>query len=179
MRALRLSFIFVLLLAGCHAAKQSYHTETYKGRPILVGQIPVEALRKPPYKTWFEENYNEYQPGAAALDSLKTFDKSNLRIDVYMGTWCPDSREHVPHFVRVAHEAGIARKQYRIFALPRHYGDSPLVKGKNIIRVPTFIVYLNGKEAARIIEYPMQSIERDLLRILRGEHYVHDYQKQP
>ena len=179
MRIFRMFIIFGLLFSGCQTAKQNYHTETYKGRPILVGQIPVEALRKAPYKTWFEENYNEYQPEAAALDALKTLDKSNLRIDVYMGTWCPDSREHVPHFLRVAHEAGIARKQFRIFALPRHYGDSPLVRGKNIIRVPTFIVYLNGKEAARIIEYPMQSIERDLLRILRGEHYVHDYQKQP
>ncbi len=179
MRPLRFLWILTMLVAGCHAAKQSYHTETYKGRPILVGQIPVEALRKSPYKTWFEENYNEYQPDMAALNGIKQMDKSGLHIDIYMGTWCPDSREHVPHFVRVAHEAGISEKQFRIFALPRHYGDLPLVKGKNIIRVPTFIVYLNGKEAARIIEYPMQSIEADLLRILRGETYIHDYQKQP
>ncbi len=179
MRPLRFILLLALFAAGCHAARQSYHTETYKGKPILVGQIPVVALQKAPYKTWFEENYNEYQPDTVALGALKQLDKSGVHIDIYMGTWCPDSREHVPHFVRVARAAGISEKQFRIFALPRHYGESPLVKGKNIIRVPTFIVYKKDKEAARIIEYPMESIERDLLRILRGEHYVHDYQKQP
>ena len=177
MRYFSLTVLALFLLAGCQAGKKPYHTGKYKGHPILVGQIPVQALEKEPYAAWFKENYAEYMPDKPTLQALKDMDKSGIRIDVYMGTWCPDSREHVPHFVRVVREAGFSVKQYRIFALPRHYGDSPLVKGKNIIRVPTFIVYRNGKELARIIEYPMESIEKDLWHILRGDHYIHDYQK--
>ena len=37
-------------------------------------------------------------------------------------------------------------------------------KGLNIYRVPTFIVYQKRQRDGRIVEYPVESLERDLLK---------------
>ena len=47
--------------------------------------------------------------------------------------------------------------------------------GRNIVRVPTVIVEQRGAEIGRIIEFPITSIEKDLLAILRKEKYQPNY----
>jgi len=47
--------------------------------------------------------------------------------------------------------------------------------GKNIVRVPTIIVDQKGVEIGRIIEFPVSSLEKDLLTILRKEKYQPNY----
>ena len=47
--------------------------------------------------------------------------------------------------------------------------------GKNIVRVPTIIVEQKGNEIGRIIEFPITSLEKDLLTILRKEKYQPNY----
>ena len=49
-------------------------------------------------------------------------------------------------------------------------------KGMNIDYVPTFIIYQNGKEVNRIIESPVESIEKDLIAILQAKKYTPNYQ---
>ncbi len=49
--------------------------------------------------------------------------------------------------------------------------------GRNIIRVPTIIIEDNFKEVGRIVEYPVVSLEKDMLSILRKERYVPNYSK--
>ncbi|HEX6170951.1 MAG TPA: hypothetical protein VFZ33_14780, partial [Chitinophagaceae bacterium] len=47
--------------------------------------------------------------------------------------------------------------------------------GKNIVRVPTVIIEQKGVEIGRIIEFPIISLEKDLLAILRKEKYQPNY----
>jgi hypothetical protein len=47
--------------------------------------------------------------------------------------------------------------------------------GRNILRVPTIIIEKNGEEVGRIIEFPVLSLEKDLLSILRMENYIPNY----
>jgi tetratricopeptide (TPR) repeat protein len=47
--------------------------------------------------------------------------------------------------------------------------------GLEIYRVPTFIVFENGKEIGRINEYPAESLERDLLKIFTKSSYTPSY----
>ena len=47
--------------------------------------------------------------------------------------------------------------------------------GRNIVRVPTIIVEQKGAEIGRIIEFPVTSLEKDLLTILRKEKYQPNY----
>jgi hypothetical protein len=52
-------------------------------------------------------------------------------------------------------------------------------RGLEIYRVPTFVVERGGAEVARIVEYPVLSVERDLLAILEGEAYAPNYASYP
>jgi thiol:disulfide interchange protein len=45
----------------------------------------------------------------------------------------------------------------------------------NIINVPTFIFYREGKEINRIVELTIESIEKDILKILDGTGYQNAY----
>ena len=47
--------------------------------------------------------------------------------------------------------------------------------GLNIHHVPTVILYNNGNEIGRIIEYPVQSLEEDMVAILNGTNYTPNY----
>ena len=47
--------------------------------------------------------------------------------------------------------------------------------GLNIHHVPTVIFYKNGNEIGRIIEYPVQLLEEDMVAILTGASYTPNY----
>jgi len=44
---------------------------------------------------------------------------------------------------------------------------SPIIAGKDIEKLPTFIVLVNGIEKGRIVETPARTVEEDLLALLR------------
>ena len=48
-------------------------------------------------------------------------------------------------------------------------------RGKSIHRVPDLIVYSGKKEINRIVEYPVVSLEKDLLAIVNGSGYQPNY----
>ena len=97
-----------------------------------------------------------------------------------MGTWCGDSRREVPRLLKVLDEAGIAPQNIRIICTksgnPGHK-TSPgrEEQGLYIFRVPTVIVYRQNKELGRIVESPVQSLEKDLLTIVNGQPYTSQY----
>ena len=47
----------------------------------------------------------------------------------------------------------------------------------NIHHVPTFILYQNGIEVNRIIETPVESLEKDLIAIIQAKKYSSNYSK--
>ncbi|NPA43448.1 MAG: thioredoxin family protein [Chlorobi bacterium] len=160
----------VLFLAGCGLGPRHY--ETYRGEKIPVGKVTPRVLART--GDWYTQNYNSYTPDPAEIARLKTL-LQDVRIEIWMGAWCPDSRMHVPAFIKVLDEAGFPRRRLTVYALPRHFKERSDVRKKHIIRVPTFIVYKKDKEVGRIIEYPMETLEKDLVRILEGR-YRHELQ---
>ena len=52
-----------------------------------------------------------------------------------------------------------------------------LQEGYNIKHTPTIIFYKNGKEIGRFVEHARQTLEKDILKILKGKKYKHSYQK--
>ena len=61
------------------------------------------------------------------------------------------------------------------------YKQSPkkLEAGLNIFRVPTFIIYQGKKEVGRLVEYPTETMERDLLKIFSKAEYKPNYVGYP
>ncbi len=173
MKIIRLFLLVLLGIAFSCSSQEVLHREKYKGQDILVGKGNFRALETAPFVKWFKSNAGAYRPDNQIIRALKN-KIQEVDFEIYMGTWCPDSREQVPAFYKILNEAGYNTDKVPIYFLPRHYDANPMVKGKNIIRVPTIIVKKDGKEIGRIIEYPMETLEKDLLKIVNGQGYKHE-----
>ncbi len=118
--------------------------------------------------TWYNKGFNHYQPDKATIDSLKPY-VNHLSVMTVLGTWCSDSREHVPHFMKVMHVLGVNEKQIELIGTLRNKQSTKLdISSLNIQYVPTFIIFYKGKEVGRIIEDTQVSIEKDILRLLQN-----------
>lgn len=151
-----------------------------QGNPDLYGQSTEEGMKQPPFNTWYTTNYNAYTPDSNIITQLRT-EMRGKTIEIFMGTWCGDSKREVPRMLKVLNLCGVAPTAIQIINVGRSehdYKQSPTheERGKNIHRVPTLIMYQNGKEINRLVETPLQSIEKDLLQIARKEAYVPKYQ---
>jgi tetratricopeptide (TPR) repeat protein len=147
---------------------------------ILYGSIQKADLLKAPFADWFTPGYDDYQPDPKINDQLTKLYGKEITIQIFLGTWCGDSKREVPRLLKILDETGFPEKNLRIIGLGS--GDS-LVKqspqheeeGQGIFRVPTVIVYRKGIEINRINEFPVLSLEHDLYAILNGQTYVANY----
>ena len=159
---------------------QKINTEVGHGKQAyLLGKIDKSGLEGPNYNSWFNSNYTAYKPDSSALEELSksigTYD-----IVLFMGTWCGDSKRQVPRFLKVLDGLQFPKAQLSMVALSREadlYKQSPQHEeaSLNIHRVPTFIIYNNGKEVNRIVEEPVETLEKDLLKIISSDTYKGHY----
>ncbi|WP_335966024.1 thioredoxin family protein [Galbibacter sp. PAP.153] len=148
-------------------------TETQE--KILLGIQSREALEEAPYKEWFDENYNDYKVDKETLEAIKPL-LEGMNIKIFMGTWCSDSQHQVPVFFNIMDKAGYSYDDFTLITMSRDKTTpANLEKGLNIINVPTIIFYKDGKEMNRIVEYPIHTMEEDMLQILQGKDYKNPY----
>jgi len=146
--------------------------------PSLLGKINQNGLSGDHYASWFTKNYDAYSPDQTSIDSLET-QLAKYTITAFMGTWCGDSKREVPKFYKVLNEANFPLERLTMVAVSRDretYKQSPGGEHEslNIHRVPTFIIYKNGKEVNRIVEKPVTSLEEDLVHIIQ-KNYTSNY----
>ena len=172
------SFVFVLLslvILGCSSTKK-IAVATVSDTKDLVGLISKEQFLTTPYKQWFEPNYNDYTLNSEVIEQLKPLLK-NVTIKAFMGTWCGDSQEQIPVFYKILDAADFNYKNLQLVTVNRgKTTPDNLQEGFNIFRVPTFIFYKEGKEIGRFVEYPRETVEKDILKIVSGEPYKHSYE---
>jgi hypothetical protein len=115
----------------------------------------------------WQEKYDAYQPAPETMEALKTKLGSDLRIDIYLGLWCSDSKNNVPPFIKILDQLGIGMS-VRYLSVPRK--PSPKIKyfadDAQVERVPTFIFSRGDKEIGRIIENPKAGLIEDFLEVL-------------
>jgi tetratricopeptide (TPR) repeat protein len=168
-RFILLSFLMILVL-GAVAQKD----------PRLLGICAPADFTREPYAAWYKPNYENYTPAADILAQLKKAASSTFTIKIIFGSWCGDSKRELPKMMKVLNAAGFAEKNIQLIGVYDSlevYKQAPKreEKGLHIYRVPTFIVYQKDKEIGRIVEYPVESLERDLLKIVSGQPYTHNY----
>ena len=149
------------------------------GDPMLLGICTEEGLKQPPYGNWFNTNYSAYQVDTSIAETMKGKLLSK-RFLIFMGTWCSDSKREVPCMFKILDYCGIPSSQIRLITLSdleSDYKQSPRheEKGLNIHRVPDLIVFSGNKELGRIIESPVNSLEKDLFEIVNDENYQAHY----
>lgn len=157
------------------ATLQAQNVLTYKndnGDQHLAGPVTIADFKNDTtYAKWYDENYELFE-----LSQKKQKWAKNLKdteVNIYMGTWCGDSQEWVPQFIKLWDELGLDHEQLNIIALydtDEQYKQGPNAeeKGLNIHRVPTFIFKEDGNEYARIVESPSTDLETDVAQIALG-----------
>jgi hypothetical protein len=134
---------------------------------ILVGNCSREGLMGCAFSNSYNEEYPVYKPNDTTIASLKNKIKG-IRCVIVLGTWCGDSKEQVPRFLKILDILGTTFDDLKIICVDRDKKAPDMdVKGLYLIeKVPTFIFYKGDKEIGRIIETPSISLEKDLLAIL-------------
>ncbi|WP_431137202.1 thioredoxin family protein [Psychroserpens mesophilus] len=148
--------------------------------PFLLGKIDKKGLTSKNYNDWFSKNHEAYEVDQATIESIGSKLK-DYHITLFMGTWCGDSKLEVPRFYKILEACNFPEEQLTVIALSQKsnmYKQSPnhYEAGLNIHRVPTFIFYKNRKEINRIVEHPVESLEKDVLNIITSNTYQSNYQ---
>ncbi|MDC0643193.1 thioredoxin [Flavobacteriaceae bacterium] len=189
MRILYLVFCFFLILAcnNSQNKKKSFPTENeiiqipdsllgkdWEGNEILVGKVSLAQLST--YTSdWFSNEYNLYKTNQSLLTKIKPL-LNNKKVTLIMGTWCEDSQREVPGMIKILTEAGYPTSSMDIIAVDEDKTTpGKLEKAFELFNVPTLIFSENGTEINRIVEFPINGLEQDILAILSGKDYKNAY----
>ena len=140
------------------------------GKPMLLGKVSIDELKQEPFTSWYFEEFDNYDTDTELLDAISNPNQYNY--ELFLGTWCGDSRREVPRLEKIFIELGIDFNQLTIVAVDRDkVSPDNEQEGKDIRYVPTLIVRNNDVEVGRIVESPSSesaTLESDLLEISLG-----------
>jgi len=164
-----LLFVLLTLISVFPQEKYKTITDEKSGKAMLVGEITREAFNDTSFSWWYNSEYENYSPEKTILDSVAV-KSSELKIVIILGTWCSDSRREVPRFLKITDSLKICDDKIKLIAVNRDKQDlSGGVDSLNIELVPTFIFYRNENEIGRIVEAPLETLEKDFNAIVWKE----------
>jgi hypothetical protein len=163
-------FLFILILAlPSLIIAQEVNTRMIDpkyDKEILIGGCDRSGLKLGKFGELYEEYYSIYDPDKKVVAQLKKH-KEGLDIVIVLGTWCSDSQEQVPKFLKVLDKIKFDKERLSMICVDgEKQGGDVDVEPYNILYVPTFIFYKNDKEMGRIVESPVRTLEEDMLGIV-------------
>ncbi len=170
-----ISLVLLLFLIQFNSYTQN-EKPTISAPLDLMGIITQEDLKQQPFKQWFDSNYDYYNLNKTVVKEIGNH-INGITIKAFLGTWCGDSQIEVPQFYKLLDALNFDYKYLTMIAVDRD-NNTPdnLQEGLNIIRVPTFIFYRNDLEIGRYVEFPRETLEKDILKIVSGKAYKHSYE---
>lgn len=162
----------IILLLGINVMAQDMNfvdKDPNSGKPMLLGYCNREAFSDSSFSWWYNSEYNMYEVDTTALEGAAD-NLVGVDIEIVMGTWCSDSRIEVPRFYNILDYLHYPTDKIKLLMVGRDKkGISNETDGLNIEKVPTIIFYKDCKELGRIIETPVESLEKDMNKILNGK----------
>jgi thiol-disulfide isomerase/thioredoxin len=147
------------------------------GKPMLLGAISIEELQQEPFAEWYQMESDGYEVDTELTNAIS--DPGQYTYEVFLGTWCGDSRREVPRMEKIFSEMGIDMSNVLIVTLDRDkISPNGEQEGKDIRYVPTLIVNKDNQEIGRIVESPSSetaTLESDLFEISLGIPPVPNY----
>ena len=140
------------------------------------GEFSRNQLENSTHSSWFIENYNAHPLNETLVSQIDSL-IDDIEIKIYMGTWCEDSQREVPGFFKIIDALKANDQVQPIVGLNEdkvsHNGSA---EQAGVTNVPTFILSKDGQEINRIVEFPVISLEQDILDILQDKGYKHAYE---
>lgn len=121
-------------------------------------------------KLIYDVEYLAYTPDFVVLKQLSGLIQ-NKKIIIILGTWCGDSKTQIPRFIKLMDLLLVDEPQITIFCVDGNKkADDGMIELLEISNIPTFIIFDNKQqELGRIIETPIETLEKDLLLILKNQ----------
>lgn len=168
-KLIRFSLVFYFLLAGFNPGISGSAADSNPDEDILTGNCTLKELMSHSFGEQYRSEYSTYLPDLEILGKLENriYD---CRITIVLGTWCSDSKEQVPRFLKILDVLNYRTDLLELICVDKSKTAGHIdISGLNIERVPTFIFYRESKEIGRIIETPVQRLEDDMFHILFNE----------
>lgn len=153
--------LIAFLAAGCGGAKDVKRANDQE--QMALGRMDRESLFEYP---GFKDVYDHAAVSEPVVQMIQTVDQGVSYV-VVLGTWCSDSKHHVPVFLKTAEEANIPSERITLYGVDRaKQGPDSLPQKYHIEKVPTIIFLKDGNEIGRIVETPTTTVEADMFSIL-------------
>lgn len=134
-----------------------------KPRPDLLGSHNRDTLRD--YKPSYSQLADDYQPKPSAVNALRGI-TGDVRVQIYFGSWCPTCGRLVPRMLKLDESVDGSKIRFDYYGLPRDMSSDPRAEKDKIHGVPSGIVYVGGKEVARLSVQELNQPEVALQKIL-------------
>lgn len=134
-------------------------------RPWLLKRQTGKAIKE--YNAEYAHKASLYTPNPSYVTKLRAVGK-NVEVLTYFGSWCPHCKEIVPRILRVADELQGSKIGFTYYGLPSPMSEDPEADRAKVHGVPTVVVFIDGKETARLIGGDLTAPEVGLAGVLTG-----------
>lgn len=156
--------LFFLLIAGCGSTIKPISGDYIFEDPYYYGVINKNLIIEHEGYPWFSKQYDKYEPD---INQLKQMKYDEIKVVIFMGTWCHDSKREVPRMFKILNKINFDDNNINIVALKKNKkGYFNNYDSFKITNTPTFIFYKENKELGRIIERPKTTLENDLYQFI-------------
>jgi hypothetical protein len=159
----RMVFFFMrrlmLILCLCYSTGFAQTDE----KKVIKGKTEESQILK---LSWFSEGYESYHPDTLYIQKL-TEVRDNYTFILFAGSWCADTRNLLPKFLKTIDAAGIPHDRITMYFLDTRKKSSERLERKYKIRaIPVFIILKGNQETGRIVEHVDMPIEKKLAEIM-------------
>ncbi len=161
----------IILLFAMNAGAQELNKkmeDPNRHKQVMINECTREGITSfAEFKESYDANYASYAVDSTALKNLSKVLKGR-NITVVLGTWCGDSKLQVPHFLKIMDAIKFDPSGIRFIGVDgTKHAENGIIDNMKITNVPTFIFTdKNGAEVARITERPIETLEKDMIKIL-------------
>lgn len=166
----------VLGMGGCeilqgNMAKKNNNLETLRSTVLRHSELSdsAERAQAQTFLDIMTACYASYQASDADILGLSRafFKNPHLKIEIWGGNWCSDTHEGIPALMRVLDRAGLAAEGLVYHRVSR---DKKYVDGLEVSvplgSVPLVIITNEGRKLGEIVEFPRETWELNLLKIV-------------
>jgi hypothetical protein len=159
-----ISIIIVLLSCSKKTYTPPSELSVVDGELMMIGPVLYQDVLDQ-FPDWNDaEDDAEIKP--EVVDGFTEI-QTPLNIQCYIGTWCSDSRDGVPPFMKVLLQVDNPNVQIEFIGVDRRMDDPDhLARQNKIEKVPTFVVKMRNVEMFRMIEFPEITFQEDFLNNL-------------
>ena len=129
-------FALVYLFYNSSNIPEGMFEDPKTGKPMLLGKVSIDELKQEPFTGWYLDEFDNYDLDTELLDAISNPNQYNY--EIFLGTWCGDSRREVPRLEKIFIALGVDFNQVSIITVDRDkVSPNDEQNGKDIRYVPT------------------------------------------